>query len=126
MPSILEAIREIKHVQVTYEDCKGGSQYENVFVVTDEAYADKTDGGFIGCTLDIDGHASFSSYIVFVPDGALYTRRIERFEVEIKIGKAKFEAYERKMRAIEELLNADIDLEMAESTEEDNIPEGEA
>src|SRR5208283_1133860 len=130
----IELVRELGVFDVTWENVQGGTVSETVFVVTGEDYATKNEG-FLGYILEQNGAGGkvrwkecSERYLMdcqayrFTYDGKLYGTPIRNEEVIKTIGVAKWAILKRKMDAVKELYNAEIDLQRFLQETKQNAP----
>jgi predicted transport protein len=131
---MIELVRELGVFDVTWETVQGGTVSEIVFVATDEDYATKNEG-FLGYILEQnkdDGKVRWKEcserYLLdcqayrFTYDGKLYGTPIRNEEVIKTIGVTKWAILKRKMDAVKELYNAEVDLQRLLQETKQNAP----
>ncbi len=131
---VMELMGELGVFDVTWENAQGGAVSEIVFVATDIDYASKN-GGFLGYILDKNekgGKVHWKEHSEkcrmdcqayrFTYNEKLHGTPIRNEEVIKTIGVTKYSILKRKMQAVKELYNAEVDLQKFLQETKQNTP----
>ena len=131
---VMELMGELGVFEVTWETAQGGAVSEIVFVATDVDYASKN-RGFLGYVLERNGESGKVHWkehsekcrmdcqaYRFTYSEKLHGTPIRNEEVIKTIGVTKYSILKRKMQAVKELYNAEIDLQKFLQETKQNTP----